>query len=87
MASVLLVPALGKAAAPAHTGCKPSCRAYTQRTAAGGFIAGVIGVNLKIEYMHGTEWMEITAVGTAVKYTGGGQPRHAQPGQGGAGRE
>ena len=31
---------------------------------------GVIGVDLKIEYMHSNEWMEITAVGTAVKYTG-----------------
>ena len=31
---------------------------------------GVIGVDLRIEYMHGGEWMEITAVGTAVKYTG-----------------
>jgi uncharacterized protein YbjQ (UPF0145 family) len=31
---------------------------------------GVIGVDLKIEYLHGNEWMEFTAVGTAVKYTG-----------------
>jgi len=35
---------------------------------------GVIGVDLKIEYMHGGEWMEITAVGTAVKYTGVSNP-------------
>jgi uncharacterized protein YbjQ (UPF0145 family) len=31
---------------------------------------GVIGVDLVIEYIHGGEWMEVTAVGTAVKYTG-----------------
>lgn len=31
---------------------------------------GVIGVDLKIEYMHNGEWMEVTAIGTAVKYTG-----------------
>lgn len=30
---------------------------------------GIIGVKLKIEYMQGN-WMEVTAVGTAVKYTG-----------------
>ena len=30
---------------------------------------GIIGVKLKIEYMAGN-WMEVTAVGTAVKYTG-----------------
>ncbi len=28
---------------------------------------GVIGVKLKVEYMHNGEWMEITAIGTAVK--------------------
>ncbi|MCL4383254.1 YbjQ family protein [Candidatus Marsarchaeota archaeon] len=28
---------------------------------------GVIGVKLKVEYMHNNEWMEITAIGTAVK--------------------
>ena len=31
---------------------------------------GVVGVDLIIEYIHGGEWMEITAVGTAIKYTG-----------------
>jgi uncharacterized protein YbjQ (UPF0145 family) len=31
---------------------------------------GVVAVKLNIEYMHGNEWMEVTAVGTAVKYTG-----------------
>ncbi len=35
---------------------------------------GVISVELKIEYMHGNEWMEITAVGTAVKSTGVANP-------------
>ena len=34
---------------------------------------GVIGVNLTINYMHNDEWMEVTAVGTAVKYVGGEQ--------------
>ncbi len=29
---------------------------------------GIIGVKLKIEYMSGN-WMEVTAIGTAVKYT------------------
>ncbi len=29
---------------------------------------GVVGVDLKIEYLHGGEWMEVTAIGTAVKY-------------------
>jgi uncharacterized protein YbjQ (UPF0145 family) len=33
---------------------------------------GVIGVDIKIEYMHNGEWMEVTAVGTAVRYVGGG---------------
>ncbi len=28
---------------------------------------GVIGVKLKVEYMHNNEWMEITAIGTAIK--------------------
>ncbi|MGC8567842.1 MAG: YbjQ family protein [Candidatus Micrarchaeia archaeon] len=40
---------------------------------------GVIGVKLKIEYMHGGEWMEITAVGTAVKYTGKPNPNASSP--------
>ena len=35
---------------------------------------GVIGVDLKIEYLHGNEWMEFTAVGTAVKYIGVANP-------------
>ncbi len=30
---------------------------------------GIIGVKLKIEYMQ-SNWMEVTAIGTAVKYTG-----------------
>ncbi len=30
---------------------------------------GVIGVKLKVEYMHNSEWMEITAIGTAIKKT------------------
>ena len=31
---------------------------------------GIIGTNLKIEYIHGGEWMEVTAIGTAIKYVG-----------------
>lgn len=31
---------------------------------------GVIAVKLNIEYMHGNEWMEVTAIGTAVKRVG-----------------
>lgn len=31
---------------------------------------GVIAVKLNINYMHNGEWMEITAIGTAVKNTG-----------------
>ena len=31
---------------------------------------GVVGVDLKIEYLHDGEWMEVTAIGTAVKYVG-----------------
>ena len=36
---------------------------------------GVVGVNLTINYLHNGEWMEVTAVGTAVKYTGGAENR------------
>ena len=32
---------------------------------------GVIGVKLKIQYMHNDEWMEVTAIGTAIKFAGG----------------
>lgn len=36
---------------------------------------GVIGVDITINYMHNNEWMEVTALGTAVKYVGGGENR------------
>jgi uncharacterized protein YbjQ (UPF0145 family) len=36
---------------------------------------GIIGTELKIEYIHGGEWMEVTAIGTAIKYVG------VQPGE------
>ncbi len=40
---------------------------------------GVVGVDLKIEYLNNREWMEVTAVGTAVKFVGASsQPGHAQ---------
>jgi uncharacterized protein YbjQ (UPF0145 family) len=31
---------------------------------------GIIGTELKIEYIHGGEWMEVTAIGTAIRYVG-----------------
>lgn len=31
---------------------------------------GVIGVDLRIDYLHGGEWMEVTAIGTAIRYSG-----------------
>jgi uncharacterized protein YbjQ (UPF0145 family) len=31
---------------------------------------GVVGVDLNISYMNEGEWMEVTAIGTAVKYVG-----------------
>lgn len=33
---------------------------------------GVVGVDLKITYMNDGEWMEVTAIGTAIKYVGAG---------------
>ena len=35
----------------------------------------VVGVELKIEYMHNGEWMEVTATGTAVRRVGPPQNR------------
>ncbi len=32
---------------------------------------GVVAVKLNIEYMHNGEWMEVTAIGTAIKHVGG----------------
>ena len=42
---------------------------------------GVIGVKVEIEYLHDGEWMEVTAVGTAVRYVGSG-PNLPSTGQG-----
>lgn len=36
---------------------------------------GVVAVKLNIEYMHNNEWMEVTAIGTAIKYVGGHESR------------
>ncbi|MBO0778162.1 MAG: heavy metal-binding domain-containing protein [Ktedonobacteraceae bacterium] len=33
---------------------------------------GVIGVDIKVEFLHNNEWMEVTAIGTAVRYVGHG---------------
>ena len=35
----------------------------------------VVGVDIKIEYLHNDEWMEVTAAGTAVRRTGPAQHR------------
>ena len=42
---------------------------------------GVIGVNIDVQYMHNNEWMEVTAIGTAVRYIGSG-PNLPATGQG-----
>ncbi|MGH2509475.1 MAG: YbjQ family protein, partial [Ktedonobacteraceae bacterium] len=33
---------------------------------------GVIGVDINVEFLHNNEWMEVTAIGTAVRYVGSG---------------
>ena len=33
---------------------------------------GVIGIDMKMQFLHDNEWMEVTAMGTAVRYVGGG---------------
>ncbi len=42
---------------------------------------GVIGVDLKVEFLHNSEWMEVTAIGTAVRWVGTG-PNLPPVGQG-----
>ena len=42
---------------------------------------GVIGVDIKVEFMHNNEWMEVTAIGTAIRWVGGG-PNMPPTGQG-----
>ena len=42
---------------------------------------GVIGVDIKIEFLHNNEWMEVTAVGTAIRWVGTG-PNMPPAGQG-----
>lgn len=37
---------------------------------------GVVAVKLNIEYMHGGQWMEVTAIGTAIRK--GAQPGPSQ---------
>ena len=39
---------------------------------------GVVAVKLTINYMNNNEWMEVTAVGTAIKYVGGETGPNAQ---------
>src|SRR5438067_8652082 len=39
---------------------------------------GVVAVKLNIDYMHNNEWMEVTAVGTAVKYVGNAEGSRGQ---------
>ena len=33
---------------------------------------GVIGVDVNVEFLHNNEWMEVTSIGTAVRYVGSG---------------
>jgi uncharacterized protein YbjQ (UPF0145 family) len=33
---------------------------------------GVIGVDIKVDFLHNNEWMEVTAIGTAIRYVGSG---------------
>jgi uncharacterized protein YbjQ (UPF0145 family) len=33
---------------------------------------GVIGVDIKVEFLHNSEWMEVTAIGTAIRWVGSG---------------
>jgi len=42
---------------------------------------GVIGVDIKVEFMHNSEWMEVTAIGTAIRWVGSG-PNMPPTGQG-----
>lgn len=42
---------------------------------------GVIGVKIEVEYLHDGEWMEVKAIGTAVRYVGSG-PNLPATGQG-----
>lgn len=42
---------------------------------------GVIGVDIKVEFLHNNEWMEVTSIGTAIRYVGGG-PNMPPTGQG-----
>ena len=42
---------------------------------------GVIGVDIKVEFMHNGEWMEVTAIGTAIRWVGSG-PNMPPTGQG-----
>src|SRR6266446_5552625 len=42
---------------------------------------GVIGVDIKVEFLHNSEWMEVTAIGTAIRWVGGG-PNMPPTGQG-----
>ncbi|MBX5450220.1 YbjQ family protein [Thermogemmatispora sp.] len=42
---------------------------------------GVIGVDIQVQYLHNGEWMEVTAIGTAVRWVGSG-PNMPPTGQG-----
>ena len=33
---------------------------------------GVIGIDMKMQFLHDNEWMEVIAIGTAVRYVGSG---------------
>ena len=42
---------------------------------------GIIGIKMKMQFLHDNEWMEVTAMGTAVRYVGEG-PNKPPTGQG-----
>ena len=39
---------------------------------------GVIGVNIEVKFLHNNEWMQVNAIGTAVRYVGTG---HSEQGK------
>ena len=41
----------------------------------------VIGVDIKVVFLHNSEWMEVTAIGTAIRWVGSG-PNMPSTGQG-----
>ena len=43
---------------------------------------GVIGITMEVKYLHNNEWMQVSAIGTAVRYVGpGGNKLPTEQGQ------